>query len=114
VLLWLALLLLRTWQFNRELRRLSEHDALTGALNHRAFQSLLAQLYQDYRTHGTVFALVMVDLDHFKKVNDSHGHAVGDTVLKVLVRLARLLRSEDRWPGWVARSLCWCCRHRFA
>ena len=98
VLLWLALLLLtRTWQFNRELRRLSEHDALTGALNHRAFQSLLAQLYQDYQTQGTVFALVMVDLDHFKKVNDSHGHAVGDTVLKVLVRLAlRLLRNEDR------------------
>jgi diguanylate cyclase (GGDEF)-like protein len=98
LLLWLALLLLlRTWRLNRELRRLSEHDALTGALNHRAFQALLAQLYQAYREHGTVFSLVMVDLDHFKKVNDSFGHAMGDDVLKVLVRLARhLLRSEDK------------------
>lgn len=98
LLLWLALLLLsRTWKLNRELRRLSEHDALTGALNHRAFQALLLRLYQDYQAHGTVFSLVMVDLDHFKKVNDTFGHAVGDEVLKVLVRLARrLLRSEDK------------------
>jgi len=98
LLLWLALLLLnRTWRLNLELRRMSEHDALTGALNHRAFQTLLAGLYQDYRVQGTVFSLVMVDLDHFKQVNDTFGHAVGDDVLKVLVRLAhRLLRSEDK------------------
>jgi len=97
LLLWLALILLtRTWMLNRELRRLSEHDALTGALNHRAFQSLLSQLYARYREQGELFALVMVDLDHFKKINDSYGHAVGDEVLKVLVRLARrMLRNQD-------------------
>lgn len=98
LLLWLALALLtRTWTLNRELHRLSEHDALTGALNHRAFQTLLARLFDNYCQHGEVFSLVMVDLDHFKKVNDSFGHAVGDDVLKVLVRLARYLsRRQDR------------------
>lgn len=97
LLLWLALALLtRTWVLNRELRRLSEHDPLTGALNHRAFQSVLSQLYEDYRERGEVFALVMVDLDHFKRINDTFGHAVGDEVLKVLVRLARrMLRNQD-------------------
>ncbi|RQO69241.1 hypothetical protein DBR44_13350 [Aquitalea sp. FJL05] len=97
LLLWLALALLtRTWVLNRELRRLSEHDPLTGALNHRAFQSVLSQLYQDYQERGQVFSLVMVDLDHFKRINDTFGHAVGDEVLKVLVRLARrMLRNQD-------------------
>jgi diguanylate cyclase (GGDEF)-like protein len=97
LLLWLALLLLlRTLRLNRELRRLSEHDALTGALNHRACQSCWHSCIRRIGAWHGVF-LVMVDLDHFKKVNDSFGHAMGDEVLKVLVRLAHhLLRSEDK------------------
>lgn len=61
------------------LKNISERDALTGLLNRRAIEQNFAQ----YRAEG-YHALAVLDLDHFKAINDTHGHAVGDTVLKAV------------------------------
>ncbi len=71
-------------------------DPLTGLANRRAFQDRLFTEWERARRHGEELALVMIDLDHFKKVNDVHGHPVGDRVLAELARRLRLaVRSHD-------------------
>jgi len=84
----------------RRLQHLSQRDALTGLLNRRALQPLLAREASRLRRYGESYALVMVDIDHFKAVNDSHGHAVGDAVL---VSVGELLRNAAREVDQVAR-----------
>lgn len=68
-------------------------DGLTGLANRRAFMAILAAEQQRAVRASRPFALAMLDLDHFKRVNDQHGHAAGDLVL---VELARLLRAQLR------------------
>ena len=69
------------------LRQLTITDELTGAYNRRhAFYE--AALYVDDRSHAVALSVVMVDIDHFKKINDSYGHAAGDVALKRLTLLA--------------------------
>lgn len=83
-----------------ELRRMSRHDSLTGLLNRRAMEELLfAQLQRSVRGREP-FAVMMLDLDHFKRVNDLHGHAVGDLALK---HVAKLLRASVREVDSLAR-----------
>ncbi len=79
-----------------ELRRLATVDMLTGARNrHSFFLQGEAELARA-RRHGRPLAAVMLDLDRFKEVNDRHGHAVGDDVLKAFGKLCRrALRAED-------------------
>jgi two-component system cell cycle response regulator len=84
----------------RELRLLATRDALTGVLNRRAFDALLAGESDRARRLGRSLALVMLDLDHFKKINDTHGHPAGDVVLATV---ARVLESEVRSIDKVAR-----------
>ncbi len=79
--------------------RLASEDALTGLANRRAFDRRLASML-DGATRGKAFALVMFDLDHFKLVNDQHGHAIGDAVLK---RFAATLRRDRRSDDMAAR-----------
>lgn len=79
-----------------ELRRLSRHDALTGLLNRRAMEELLEEQAQRSRRTGEGFVLMMADLDHFKRINDQHGHPVGDMALR---HVATLLKQ-----GMPARS----------
>jgi two-component system cell cycle response regulator len=79
------------------LRRLATRDQLTGMLNRREFDRILAEEEERSRRFGHPFALVLVDIDHFKSVNDNHGHQVGDLVLQVVAdRVAEGLRSVDR------------------
>lgn len=65
-------------------RRDAETDALTGLSNRRAFDQRLAQLAREAISGGQPLALILIDIDHFKSVNDRFGHAVGDRVLRVI------------------------------
>ncbi|MBK9657601.1 MAG: GGDEF domain-containing protein [Rhodanobacteraceae bacterium] len=71
------------------------HDPLTGVLNRRALQQRLQNLLADAGTKGEPLSLVFLDLDHFKRVNDRYGHAVGDQCLCELVGRARLAMREN-------------------
>jgi diguanylate cyclase (GGDEF)-like protein/putative nucleotidyltransferase with HDIG domain len=78
----------------------AQTDALTGLFNHRAFHELLRkELLRASAAHATV-ALVMLDLDDFKRVNDVYGHAIGDTVL---AEVAELLRAAVRQGDTICR-----------
>lgn len=86
---------------NAELERVSRTDGLTGLLNRRAVEELLhAQLAHAAR-HDLPLSVLMVDLDEFKKVNDTFGHAAGDRVLvEVSARLRAFLREGDHFGRW--------------
>lgn len=80
-----------------ELNRLATHDELTGLLNRRELNRILAEESDRSARFGRPFSLVMLDLDHFKQVNDQHGHAAGDQVLQETARrITRPLRKTDR------------------
>lgn len=79
-----------------QMRELASVDGLTGAVNHNTTLSLLAHTMERARREGQPVAFVMLDLDHFKRVNDRHGHAVGDQVLKAVAACTRArLRGSD-------------------
>ncbi|MBV8688189.1 MAG: sensor domain-containing diguanylate cyclase [Alphaproteobacteria bacterium] len=65
-----------------ELRRIAERDHLTGALTRRGFVEQVKKEISRCRRHGRESVLVLLDIDHFKRVNDGHGHPAGDSVLK--------------------------------
>jgi diguanylate cyclase (GGDEF)-like protein/PAS domain S-box-containing protein len=78
------------------LARAATTDELTGLPNRRALQERLAQALASARRHRHIGALLMLDLDHFKRINDSLGHAAGDQLLQALAQRVRtLLRTED-------------------
>ena len=80
----------------RNLRRLSYHDALTGLLNRRGYQEALPRVWALAERQGHGVGLLMIDIDHFKQINDEHGHGAGDCILKTLsARLRSCLRSAD-------------------
>lgn len=78
---------------NVELERLASHDSLTGCLNRRAFFAAAESQWSTATRHDQPLACIMVDVDHFKSVNDNHGHQMGDTVLQ---RTANLLCTGRR------------------
>jgi diguanylate cyclase (GGDEF)-like protein len=80
-----------------QLRQLAQRDELTGLLNRREFQRILDEEWDRSVRFKRPFTLVMVDIDHFKKINDTHGHQVGDEVLRhVASLLAGQVRNVDR------------------
>jgi diguanylate cyclase (GGDEF)-like protein len=79
------------------LRRMATRDQLTGLLNRREFERILTEEDERVRRFKQSAALVMVDIDHFKSVNDTHGHSAGDVVLReVARRVADEVRTVDR------------------
>jgi len=83
-----------------QLRLLATRDPLTGLRNRREFERLLADEWQRCARFQRPFALVVADIDHFKKVNDTHGHQAGDAVLK---HVANLLAGQLRTVDHLAR-----------
>lgn len=80
----------------RILRSYMVRDSLTGLYNHTSFRGRLAQEISRCERQDSKLALVMLDLDHFKRVNDTYGHPTGDSVLKSLARLLQeRLRQSD-------------------
>ena len=78
---------------NKELHFLATRDPLTGCLNRRSFNEKFNKSFLHAQTQQEQLCCIMVDLDHFKKVNDNYGHAVGDEVIKLL---ADILISSTR------------------
>jgi diguanylate cyclase (GGDEF)-like protein len=93
--IWLAMA-----QLQHELEAQSQTDSLTGLLNRRALEQIGAQAIRRARRQGTALSLIMLDLDHFKSINDEHGHDGGD---EVLLHAARCLRHNLRKEDHVAR-----------
>jgi len=81
---------------NKELHRLATTDTLTGVANRRHFTEVLVAAIAEAVESGQPISLIMADADHFKKVNDTYGHAVGDDVLKALAeRMGEGARPVD-------------------
>ncbi|MCD6363404.1 MAG: diguanylate cyclase [Synergistetes bacterium] len=81
---------------NEVLQKLSSRDHLTGAFNRRTLDTDLAEKLEEARVREEHISIIMLDIDHFKRINDTYGHQVGDYILKSLVRLIHSkLRSED-------------------
>ena len=85
---------------HQEAQRLSVTDALTGLWNFRYFQQQAERELESAGRFARAVSLVILDIDHFKQVNDVHGHQVGD---EVLVEVARRIRDSTRVPDVVAR-----------
>ena len=83
-----------------EARRIAESDALTGLANRRAFENKLRRAVLGARESGRPLSLAFCDIDHFKKINDTHGHDVGDRILKFI---AQRLASVSGNNCFVAR-----------
>lgn len=82
------------------LEALSATDPLTGSLNRRGLEIVTSRAEHDYRRNWTIFSVIALDLDHFKNVNDTYGHATGDVVLQ---HLAQECRRNLRGDSVVAR-----------
>ncbi len=87
----------------KELEKLATTDPLTGAKNRRSFLNLFDKEIKRSKRYNYNFALFMIDIDHFKKINDNFGHDTGDKILKLLVaKCHSVLRDSDifgRWGG---------------
>ncbi|MBP0048054.1 diguanylate cyclase [Marinobacterium sp. AK62] len=97
-------------QKNEQLERLSITDALTGLTNRGQVEKLLNSEVHRYERYGNGCSVIMLDIDHFKQVNDTCGHAVGDQVLRQIAALmrenTRLSDIPGRWGGEEFLILC--------
>ncbi len=84
-----------------KLRTLSDTDQLTGLYNRRVMMRHMDKEYARFQRSGERFSMLMLDIDHFKRINDTHGHGVGD---QVLVGLAKILTSCTRQADTLART----------
>ena len=83
-------------RYEEQLRFLADHDALTGARNRRQFERDLGEQMTRARWYGEHAALLIIDVDNFKQINDNHGHRTGDRAMKLIAQLlARRLRATD-------------------
>lgn len=81
---------------NKQLEEQASHDGLTGLFNRRYFQEASERIFSEAHRYKQDLSCIMLDLDYFKKVNDNHGHAFGDLVLKGFAKLidSRLRKSD--------------------
>lgn len=90
-------------QQSQNLREMAEHDGLTGLYNHRMYYRRMDEEFMRGSRTGRPISLLMLDIDHFKLVNDQHGHLAGDMVLKALSELVahscRMLDIACRYGG---------------
>ena len=86
---------------NRLLKKKAATDALTGICNRMSFDKILSQKLQCAEQHNRPFSLVLFDIDHFKNINDTQGHAAGDILLMEMTRLvSQNIRKVDIFARW--------------
>lgn len=94
--LWVASNITARKELEVQLRMQSEIDALSGLLNRRKLMQVLGEHYDTFERYGTPLTALVFDIDHFKRVNDAHGHLAGDVVLKTTAEVCqRELRNTD-------------------
>jgi diguanylate cyclase (GGDEF)-like protein len=90
-------------RYQSRLEEMATTDKLTGLANRQAFDVLMPQVMSETRRHGNPLCAVLIDIDHFKDVNDRHGHLAGDKVLRTVAGVIKSrLRASDiisRWGG---------------
>lgn len=90
-----------------KLRHLSQHDGLTGLLNRRAIEMLIEREAQRLQRFGEPYAVLLADVDHFKRINDRLGHAGGDAVLCAMAQvLMQQAREVDRVARYGGEEFC--------
>jgi diguanylate cyclase (GGDEF)-like protein len=78
------------------LRRLATTDPLTGAFNRRHFMELMTREQRRADRYGTIYSVLMIDIDHFKRVNDTYGHQVGDLAIQAMANAChKMMRPTD-------------------
>jgi diguanylate cyclase (GGDEF)-like protein len=90
----------RTFNYQRNVERMAGEDALTELANRRQFMKAGEQMFDSVRRYGRYASVLVIDLDHFKAVNDRYGHAAGDAVLRAT---ADLLKRHERGADLPAR-----------
>jgi len=85
-------------QLFEQMEKMATMDGLTGLYNHRTFQVRLDELLSTSRRYGRQCSFILFDVDHFKSVNDKHGHPVGDEVLRRIGKLLRKLARDSDIP----------------
>ena len=95
---------------NNELAKMALTDSLTGLSNRTHMNQILHQEYARFERHDQRFGIIMLDIDHFKNVNDSFGHDAGDKVLKKLAQIiASAIRASDFVARWGGEEFLICC-----
>lgn len=95
---------------NSELARLASTDNLTGLANRSYMSEILQKEFSRYIRYNQLFGIIMLDIDHFKDVNDNYGHDVGDKVLIELShQLEQAIRNSDYTSRWGGEEFLICC-----
>ena len=95
---------------NNELTRMALTDSLTALSNRTHMNQILHKEYSRFERHNQRFGIIMLDIDHFKAINDTRGHDAGDQVLKKLARLFEgAIRSSDFVARWGGEEFLICC-----
>ena len=93
-----------------ELTRMALTDSLTGLSNRTHMNQILHKEYSRFERHNQRFGIIMIDIDHFKKVNDNYGHDAGDVVLKQLAKIFEsAIRTSDFVARWGGEEFLICC-----
>jgi diguanylate cyclase (GGDEF)-like protein len=84
---------------NAQLQELALHDGLTGLLNRRHWESCLEREFARHNRYSNPASLVLFDIDHFKKLNDTYGHQAGDEVIRQVARITREMVRDTDYAG---------------
>ncbi|ALO33640.1 diguanylate cyclase [Colwellia sp. MT41] len=107
IIIMLAIGGARLWQSHKRVKVLSEYDELTGIYNRRHFTQLAVSTLKYCKTAQQDLSLIMFDLDHFKKINDTFGHICGDWALKETIRVCKTIgRTNDVFARLGGEEFC--------